>query len=423
MTLDPQLVSETQALLARARVAARRLAIATTAEKTQFLAGVAQGVRDRTPDILSANLQDVARASERGRNAAFIDRLRLSASRLESLAGAVEEISALPDPVGATTSGTRRPSGIEVRKVRIPLGVIGIVYESRPNVTIDAGCLCIKAGNAVVLRGGSDASSSNAVFLDVLRTALTDAGLPADAAMAPATASHSGIEALVSQAGGLDVIIPRGGTRLIDAVNRWARVPVIQHYEGVCHIFVESSADLAEATAIAVNAKAQRPGVCNAMEALLVDAASAETMAPQLVAALRAANVEVRGCDRIQELCPEDVVPASAADRGREYLDLICLVQVVDGLEGALAHIANHGSGHTEAILTQDIRLASRFTQAVDASCVVVNASTRFNDGGCLGLGAEIGISTTKLHAYGPMGLEALTTQKYVVVGEGHVRN
>jgi len=425
-TLDPTLIRDTQQLLHRARVAARRVATASTADKARFLKTVARAVRTQQAELLAANQLDVDRAISRGRNAAFVDRLQLTPQRLDALADAVLEIDALPDPVGATLHGSLRTNGLDVRKVRIPLGVVGIVYESRPNVTIDAGCLCIKAGNAVVLRGGSDAAESNAALLKILRDSLTESGLPADAAVAPAAPGHDGIQALVSQAGGLDVIIPRGGTKLIDAVNQWAKVPVIQHYQGVCHIFVEASADLERAAAIAVNAKAQRPGVCNAMEALLVDAAIADTAVVPLVSALQRAGVEVRGCSSTVALCADKshaaVVPATDADLGREYLDLTCLVHVVAGIEGAIAHIARYGSGHTEAILTRDLHASSRFTTAVDASCVLVNASTRFNDGGCLGLGAEIGISTTKLHAYGPMGLEALTTQKFVVLGDGHVR-
>ncbi len=421
LTLDPRLVSDTHALLQRSKSAARSLATATTAQKNAFLLAVAASVDAQVPALLRANAEDVARAVAAGRPDAFVDRLRLSESRLTALASAVREIAALPDPVGMITRGSQRPNGLEVQQVRVPLGVIGIVYESRPNVTVDAGCLCVKAGNAVVLRGGSDAAASNAALLALLQDALAEVGLPRDAAQAPAVAGHAGIEALVSQAGGLDVIIPRGGKRLIDAVNRWAQVPVIQHYEGVCHVFVEASADLSTAEAIALNAKVQRPGVCNAMEALLVDRAVAERAVPQLVSALQGAGVEVRGCETTQRLCPT-TTPASADDRGREFLELVCLLEVVDGVDGAIAHIAAHGSGHSEAILTRDIGLARRFVAAVDASCVLVNASTRFNDGGCLGLGAEIGISTTKLHAYGPMGLESLTTQKYVVIGDGHVR-
>ncbi len=422
MTLPDELTADTRAVLRRARAASRQMATATTAQKNEFLQAVVAHLQEAQGDLIGANAEDLSRAQQAERNAAFVDRLRLDPQRVRSIRQAVEQIIALPDPVGQISSGSVRPNGLEVQRVAIPLGVIGIVYESRPNVTIDAGCLCIKAGNAVVLRGGSDASKSNAVLLEVLRRALKSAGLPSDAAQAPAVSGHQGIEALVSQADGLDVIIPRGGKKLIDAVNRWARVPVIQHYEGVCHIYVDRAADLDDAEAIVVNAKAQRPGVCNAMEALLVDEAVADIAIPRMVSALRAVDVVVYGCERTQALVGE-VAKAAPSDRGREFLDLACLVEVVDGLDGALAHIADHGSGHTEAILTKDYARSRLFTAAVDASCVMVNASTRFNDGGCLGLGAEIGISTTKLHAYGPMGLEALTTKKYVVLGQGHVRD
>ncbi len=428
MSLDPRLVEATRDALGRARRAARTLASADSGQKDRFLASVAQLLLDRTEAICAANAADLDRARAAGRNAAFLDRLALDARRIASISASVQEIRALPDPVGATIGGAVRPSGIEVRRVRIPLGVIGIVYESRPNVTIDAGVLAIKAGNAVVLRGGSDAGESNAAFLDVLRDALVATGLPGDAAQAPPGSGHDGIEALVSQVGGLDLVIPRGGTALIDAVNRWARVPVVQHYQGVCHVYVHHDADLAHAVDIVVNAKAQRPGVCNAMEALLIDSAAPVATVSTLVEALLAAGVEVRACPRTRAALAatgqgEGVVDAQDDDRGREFLDLKCLVQLVDGLDGALAHIARYGSGHTEAVLCRDIRVARAFERGVDASCVMVNASTRFNDGGELGLGAEIGISTTKLHAYGPMGLESLTTARFVVHGEGHVRS
>lgn len=421
MSLDPQLVASTAALLQRSRTAAAALAPASTASKNAFLTAVADLLRERANSLAAANQQDIDRARANGRNAAFIDRLSLGQAAIAKLADAVLEIRALPDPVGITTSGARRPNGLHVSKVRIPLGVIGMVYESRPNVTIDAGCLCIKAGNAVVLRGGSDAKDTNAALMQVMRDALTIAELPVDAAAAPASPGHDGIRALVACVGGLDVVIPRGGTGLIDEVNRWAKVPVIQHYEGVCHLFVHEAADLDEATRIIVNAKAQRPGVCNALEGVLVDRAIADQAVPVLVQALTAAGVEVRACEAAHRLAP-DTTPATEADLGREYLDLIVLLRVVDGLDGAIEHIQRYGSGHTEGILTTDLRAANRFVQTVQASCVMVNASTRFNDGGCLGLGAEIGISTSKLHAYGPMGLESLTTQKYVVMGDGHVR-
>ncbi len=422
MTLDSKLVADTQQLLQRARRAANRLAPAFTAQKDAFLERVADLLEERAEAIAETNLGDVARGHERGLSAAFIDRLGLSASAVVKLAGTVREIRNLPDPVARVTYGARRPNGLQVSKVRIPLGVIGMVYESRPNVTIDAGCLCIKAGNAVVLRGGSDAAASNKALLDLMRDALQQVDLPVDAAQAPASADHDAIRALISVPEGLDLVIPRGGTRLIDAVNRWSRVPVIQHYEGVCHLFAHAAADLSRAPAIVVNAKAQRPGVCNAMEGLLIDAAVADEAVPLLVDALLNAGVEVRGCPEVLARRPQ-VVPAGPGDHGREYLALVCLVRVVDGLDGAIEHIEAYGSGHTEGILTSDITVANRFVARVNSSAVMVNASTRFNDGGELGLGAEIGISTSKLHAYGPMGLESLTTEKYVVVGEGHVRS
>jgi glutamate-5-semialdehyde dehydrogenase len=323
--------------------------------------------------------------------------------------------------VGELTGGWRRPNGLEVRRIRTPLGVIGVIYEARPNVTVDAAVLCLKAGNAVILRGSAEARNTNAILLAQVRRALAEVGLPADAAQAPESTTHEAIEALVSIPGGLDVVIPRGGPALIDAVNRAARVPVIQHYQGVCHVFVEATADLATAVEVVINAKVQRPGVCNAMEALLVDAAIADEALPTLVAALRCHGVELRACERARAVVP-DLAPARPEDYGREFLDLVALVCVVDGIEGALAHIRRYGSNHTEAILTRDLGAANRFAREVDASCVVINASTRFNDGGCLGLGAEIGISTSRLHCYGPMGLTALTTERFVVHGDGQVR-
>lgn len=419
--LDPYL-EETRALLQRARRAAPQLAVASTAAKNAFLEQVAQLLVERQQVLADANAVDLEQAVAAGKGGAFLDRLRLDAKGLQNLAKSVREIAQLPDPVGTTTHGARRPSGIEVRKVRIPLGVIGIVYESRPGVTVDAAALCLKAGNCCVLRGGSEARRSNAALVDLLREALDRSGLPADALQQPISLDRAAIDTLVSIPDGLDVVIPRGGPALIEAVSKAARVPVIQHYQGVCHVFVEKSADLQAAERIVVNAKAQRPGVCNAMEALLVDSAIAETAIPRLVKVLQAAGVEVRGCDRTQALLGDAVVPATSADFGHEFLDLICLVRVVDGLSGAIDHIRAWGSRHTEAILTNDLAAATRFTAEVDASCVVINASTRFNDGSCLGLGAEIGISTTKLHAYGPMGLEALTTEKFVVFGQGQVR-
>jgi len=419
--------AEIRDLLVRARQASHALASASTAAKNDFLAHAARLLGERAEAILAANAADLHAARAAGRNAAFLDRLRLDARSLTALAASLAEIVALPDPVGAITSGSRRPNGLEVRRQRIPLGVIGIIYESRPNVTVDAAALCVKAGNCVVLRGGSEALRSNAALCDLMRDALALAGLPPDAIQQPSP-ERAAIEALVSVADGLDLVIPRGGTALIDTVRQAARVPVIQHYQGVCHLYVHAAADLPTAAAVIVNAKAQRPGVCNAVEAILVDAAIAQTAIPLLCAELAAAGVEIHACPRSLTLAgPAErasgaVVAATDADYGHEFLDLVCLMRVVDDLDAALAHIRRYGSHHTEGILTTDLAASQRFVAEVDASCVVVNASTRFNDGGCLGLGAEIGISTSKLHAYGPMGLESLTAEKFVVIGQGHRR-
>jgi glutamate-5-semialdehyde dehydrogenase len=405
-------VAQTRALLQRARQAAQLLAPIQTDRKNAFLARTAELLIERQALIVAENARDLEEAARSGRPAAFLDRLRLD---VPAVAKAVREIAGLPDPVGVITAGSRRPNGLQIRRQRIPLGVIGIVYESRPNVTIDAAALCVKAGNCVVLRGGSEAAASNAVLCDLLRDALRDTGLPEDAVLQPPSYDRAATD-------GLDLVIPRGGPALIDAVTRAARVPVIQHYQGVCHLFVHAAVDLDLAERVIVNAKTQRPGVCNAVEGILIDAAIADRAVPQLVRALAQNHVEIRGCPRTLALAPGLVVAATDDDLGHEYLDLVCMMRVVEGLPGAVEHIARYGSRHTEGILTQDLAAADEFTARVDASCVVINASTRFNDGGCLGLGAEIGISTSKLHAYGPMGLEHLTAERWVVVGQGHVR-
>ena len=420
--LPESLKSETRAVLKRAREASWAMAQVPGAQKNRWLLALADRLATDRALILSANQFDLQSAVQAGRSSAMVDRLRLDDRGIQTLQKALHEIAAMPDPVGRLTSGEVRPQGFEVRKTRVPLGVIGMVYESRPNVTIDAAALCLKAGNAVVLRGGTEAQHSNTALISILRASLQDAGLPPDAVQQPATAARDAIEALVSERDGLDLCIPRGGTQLIDFIMQVARVPVIQHYQGVCHLYVHSAADLAQATRVVVNAKAQRPGVCNAMEGVLIDAAIADEAVPMLVQALTAAGVQVRACERAIAYAGGQAVAAQEDDYGQEFLDLICLMRVVDDLDGALAHIRRFGSRHTEGILTRDIHAAQRFTQGVDASCVVVNASTRLNDGSCLGLGAEIGISTTKLHAYGPMGLDSLTTERWLVVGDGHIR-
>lgn len=413
---------EVRELLRRARSAGPALATATSAQKDAFLDRAAALLTAQAELIAEANQLDLQEARLAGRAESALDRLRLDRSRVLALAAAVRDIIALPDPVGQITSGTVRPNGLEVRKQRVPLGVIGIVYEARPNVTVDAAALACKAGNVVILRGGSESRHTNAVLVALMRDSLQHAGLPIDAVQAPQSTDHRLVEVLVSTLPGLDLVIPRGGTGLIEAVTRAARVPVIQHYQGVCHVYVDAQADLDTAEQIVLNAKTQRPGVCNAMECLLIDAAIADQTVARFARSLADAGVEVRACARALPLTSGRAIAAQERDFGCEFLSMTCALRVVDGVAGALDHIGRYGSRHTEVIVTRDIETARHFVAGVDASCVLVNASTRFNDGGCLGLGAEIGISTTKLHAYGPMGLQALTTERYVVYGQGQVR-
>ncbi|MCA2979418.1 MAG: glutamate-5-semialdehyde dehydrogenase [Myxococcaceae bacterium] len=414
-----------RALAARAKAAARVMATAPTPQKDRALRETAAALRRSTDAILSANALDVAEATAAGKNAAFLDRLLLDAVRVEAMAKAVEAVVALEDPVGEVTSNWRRPNGLEVRKVRLPLGVVLMIYEARPNVTSDVAALCLKSGNVAVLRGGSEAFRSNGVIAAAVAAGLEAAGLPSDAALLVPDTSREAMLALVSLDGLVDLCIPRGGEGLIRFVAEHARVPVVKHYQGVCHVYVHGDADLAMAERIVVNAKASRPGVCNAMECLLVDAAVAARALPALGRALVERKVELRGCPEAARLLAGaglPVTPAADSDFGHEFLDLVAAVRVVAGLEGALDHIARYGSQHTEAIVTASRDAARRFTREVSASAVVVNASTRFNDGGELGLGAEVGISTSRLHAFGPMGLRELTSQKYVVEGDGQVR-
>jgi glutamate-5-semialdehyde dehydrogenase len=351
----------------------------------------------------------------------MIDRLRLDAPRIESLAQAVEYVRSLPDPVGQRSAMRRLESGLQVGRARIPLGVIAMIYESRPNVTVDAAVLCLKSGNAVVLRGGKEARHTNRALGNAMREALRSVGLADDAVQIIEPGSREEITELIGLADLLDLVIPRGGEGLIRFVAEHARVPVIKHYKGVCHMFVDAGADEARALALTLNGKVQRPGVCNALECLLVHQSEAARQLPGIAAALATAGVEVRACERALPLMP-GAVAAAASDFGAEFLDLVLAVAVVDDLDAALAHIERYGSGHTEAICSDSYASCQRFMREVDASAVMINASTRFNDGGALGLGAEIGISTTKLHAYGPMGLESLTSEKWVVLGAGHTR-
>ena len=409
-----------RAWASEAKAAAAVLATVETRAKDAALSVIARELRARTDDLLAENARDVAAAEARGTSVALLDRLRLTEARVEAMAAGVEEVIALPDPVGGVEGLARRPNGLLVGRMRVPLGVIAMIYEARPNVAVDAAALTLKSGNAVLLKGGSEARHSNRALATVLRDALASAGLPAGAVTLIDETDRAVVEVLVTQDDLVDVVIPRGGEGLIRAVVEKARVPVLQHYKGVCHAFVDQGADLPQAATIVVNAKAQRPGVCNALETLLVHRAEADAFLPLVAARLAEKGVVLRGCP---ETCARVAAePATDDDWAAEYLDLILAVRVVDDLEQAVAHIRTWGSRHTEAILTRDHARAMRFLREVDASCVVVNASTRFNDGNQLGLGAEIGISTTKLHAYGPMGLEELTTRKFVVFGEGQVR-
>ena len=404
-----------------ARAAARVVAVASTQRKNDALYAAAQALDAARGDLVAANAVDVAQARERGLDPAMIDRLTLDDARIDAMVEGVRQVAALPDPVGTVTDLAYRPSGIRVGRMRVPLGVVGIIYESRPNVTADAAALCIKSGNAVILRGGSEALASNRAIAACLACGLQDAGLPGEAVQLVAHTDREIVSALVASPAAVDVIVPRGGKGLIERVARDARVPVIKHLDGVCHVYIDETADPAQALAITLNAKTQRYGTCNTLETLLVDAAVASALLPDIGAALHAAGVELRACPRARALLPQ-ARPATEDDWYAEYLAPILAVRVVDGLDAAIAHIARYGSQHTEAIVTQHHARAMRFLREVDSSSVMVNASTRFADGFEYGLGAEIGISTDKFHARGPVGLEGLTSQKWIVLGEGQVR-
>lgn len=405
----------------RAKIAARALARTRARDKNLALQGVAAALEAGADDIARENARDVEAARSTGTSGALLDRLTLTAERVAQVAQAVRHIATLPDPVGSRGPAQRLENGLLIARQRVPLGVIAMIYEARPNVTVDAACLCLKSGNAVLLRGGREAQHSNRALGQVMREALAAAGLNRDAVQIVPPGDRDEIRDLLSLTDLVDLAIPRGGEGLIRFVAEVARVPVIKHYQGVCHLFLDAGADAEMAERLTLNAKVQRPGVCNALECLLVHAAEAARLLPPIAAALMAQGVELRGCERTREH-----VPAAKAvrdeDFGAEFLDKILAIRVVDDLDQALAHIERFGSNHTEAICTPHELSARRWVDEVDASCVVVNASTRFNDGGELGLGAEIGISTSKLHAYGPMGLESLTTEKWVVLGEGQVR-
>jgi glutamate-5-semialdehyde dehydrogenase len=417
--------AEALALAQAARRAARELARATTADKDDALARIAASLRAGAATILDANRSDLAAAREAGLTGALLDRLALDPVRLEAMAASVDAVRALPDPVGEVTETRERPNGLSVSRVRIPLGVILMIYEARPNVTADAAALTLKSGNAAILRGGKESLATNRAIAAAIESGLAASRLPRTAVQLVATPDRDLLLELLGLEGLIDLAIPRGGEGLIRFVADHARVPVVKHWKGVCHVYLDESAPEADAVRIAVNAKASRPGVCNAAECLLVARRGAGRLLPPVGRALVAAGVELRADAAARALLSEAGVVSLAAaedDFGREFLDLKMAVAVVDGLDGALEHIARYGSLHTEAIVTQDREAASRFVREAEASCVVVNASTRWNDGGELGLGAEIGISTTKLHAFGPMGLRELTAQKFVVRGEGQIR-
>jgi glutamate-5-semialdehyde dehydrogenase len=421
--LEVNAVSDRRSFIAEpcraARAALRPLRLASTGQKDAALRAFARLLRADAATLVAANRRDLE--SLRDATAAFRDRLTLDEKRIDAMATGLEEMAALPDPVGETITTWRRPNGIEIAQVRVPLGVIGVIYESRPNVTADAAGLCLKSGNAVLLRGGSEAIATNTAIADVALAALAESGLPAGAVQLVRTTDRAAVDEMLGALGVIDVIIPRGGPSLLHAIHEKARVPVIQHFEGICHTYVDRAADLAQAVRICVNAKASRPGVCNAMETLLVNAEIAPAFLPEVARALREKGVELRGCERTRSILHE-AKPATAEDWDTEYLDLILSIRVVDDLAQATEHIAAHSTGLAEAIVTEDRAAARRFTHEVDAAAVYVNASTRFTDGGEFGFGAEIGISTNRLHARGPLGLRELTTYKYVVQGDGQVR-
>ncbi len=406
----------------RARKAARALVTASTKQKNRALIAMANGLEVSLQTIQDANAIDLARADEKGITGALRDRLKLTPERIRSMSLGLREVAELTDPVGLVVDEWVRPNGLEISQVRIPLGVIGMIYEARPNVTADAAGLCLKSGNVVFLRGGSEAKESNHAILNCLRDAVEGVGLPADILMSLPSTDRSWIMAMMKADDYLDVIIPRGGEALIDFVTEHSKVPVIKHYKGVCHVYVDEHADHDKAINICFNAKVHRPGVCNAMETLLVHESIARRFIPRLFEKYREAGVEICGCDKIREIDSE-VRPASADDYHAEYLDLKLAVKIVSDIDEAVRHIDEFGSDHTESIVSENHETIDEFIRRIQSSVVMANASTRFSDGGQMGLGAEIGISTTKLHAYGPMGVNDLTTRKYVIRGAGQIRS
>ncbi len=404
-----------------AKAASQILAVAKTDAKNKALAEIAKGLKENMSALLEANAKDVAYAREKGLSKALIDRLTLTEARIEGMIHNLHEVISLPDPVGSIVKMWQRPNGLKVGRMRIPLGVIAMVYEARPDATVEAAALCLKAGNSVILRGGSEAINSNLCLGEIMTKALITAGLPEKAIQVVPITDRKVVLELLKLEGVIDLIIPRGGEGLIRFVTENSKIPVLKHYKGVCHVYVDDKADLKMAEEICFNAKVQRPGVCNAMETMLVHEAVAKSFLPVMLKRFVEAGVEIRGCEKTCQIFPQ-ARPATEADWPAEYLDLILAVKIVANMDEAIEHIAKYGSNHTETIITEDYNRAWQFLERVDASVVLVNASTRFNDGNQLGLGSEIGISTSKLHAYGPMGLEELTTTKFIVFGQGQIR-
>ena len=405
-----------------AKAASRRLRKVEREAKDNALGIMADRLILRGEDIIRENRKDITLAEKSGLTSALIDRLTLDEKTIISVAEGLREVAGLPDPIGEVTGMWKRPNGLMVGRVRIPLGVIGFIYESRPNVTVDAAALCLKSGNAVILKGGAEAINSNLMLEEILKDALNETGLPKEAIQVIPTTDRKAVNTLLGLEDYIDIIIPRGGEGLIRFVAEHSRIPVLKHYKGVCHIYVDEFADITMALDVCFNAKVQRPGVCNAMETMLVHEKIAKDFLPPMAERLQKAGVEIRGCPRTLSIVPQ-AVSAKEADWPAEFLDLILAVMIVSNMDEALDHIEKYGSNHTEAIITRDYERSRRFLAEVDSSVVLVNASTRFNDGYQLGLGAEIGINTSKLHAFGPMGLEELTTTKFIVYGDGQIRS
>jgi len=410
-----------QELGLRARAASRKMAAANTGQKNAALIAIADALLASRDSLLAANKLDMDAGRKNGLDAALLDRLELNDERIDGMAEGLRQISALPDPIGEVEDMKYQPSGLQIGKMRVPLGVIGIIYESRPNVTADAAALCLKSGNAAILRGGSEALHSNQAIASCVRDGLAEAGLPAEAVQVIEVTDRAAVGELITMSEFVDVIVPRGGKGLIERVSEDARVPVIKHLHGVCHVYIDDKADFDKAVAVAMNSKTQRYGTCNTMETLLVAEGIANQILPVLAEQYAAAGVELRGCEKTCAIV-DAAIAATDADWDEEYLAPILSVRVVDDMDAAIEHIHQHSSGHTESIMSDDITRARRFIAEVDSSSVMINASTRFADGFEYGLGAEIGISTDKIHARGPVGLEGLTSQKYIVIGDGHIR-